>query len=108
MTALLDRLQPVKSAFHDAYGAAPACFEGTRTQLLDEIAIWMADPSAKLVYWLTGVAGTGKTTIAQSVAKVPRCDVLLLADEWLGGPAAGGSGDSDRCIPACAPTPDVP
>jgi hypothetical protein len=27
----------------------------------------MADPSAKLVYWLTGVAGTGKTTIAQSV-----------------------------------------
>jgi hypothetical protein len=28
----------------------------------------MKDPSAKLVYWLTGVAGTGKTTIAQSVA----------------------------------------
>jgi hypothetical protein len=28
----------------------------------------MADPSAKLVYWLTGVAGTGKTTIAESVA----------------------------------------
>jgi hypothetical protein len=28
----------------------------------------MADPSAKLVYWLTGFAGTGKTTIAQSVA----------------------------------------
>jgi hypothetical protein len=28
----------------------------------------MADPSAKPVYWLTGVAGTGKTTVAQSVA----------------------------------------
>jgi hypothetical protein len=28
----------------------------------------MADPSAKLVYWLSGVAGTGKTTIAESVA----------------------------------------
>jgi hypothetical protein len=68
MSALLDRLHPVKSAFHDAHGAAPACLEGTRTQLLDEISVWMADPSAKLVYWLTGVAGTGKTTIAQSVA----------------------------------------
>jgi hypothetical protein len=65
---LLDRLQPVKSAFHDAYGAAPACLEGTRTQILDEMSVWMADPSAKVVYWLTGVAGTGKTTIAQSVA----------------------------------------
>jgi hypothetical protein len=68
MAALLDRLQPVKSAFHDAHGAAPACLKGTRTKLLDEIATWMTDPSSKLVYWLTGVAGTGKTTIAQSVA----------------------------------------
>jgi hypothetical protein len=65
---LLDRLYPVKSAFHDALGSASACLEGTRTQILDEISVWMADPSAKLVYWLTGVAGTGKTTIAQSVA----------------------------------------
>jgi hypothetical protein len=68
VAALLDRLQPVKSAFHDAHGAAPACLKDTRTQLLDEIATWMTDPSSKLVYWLTGVAGTGKTTIAQSVA----------------------------------------
>jgi hypothetical protein len=65
---LLDRLRPVKSAFHDALGAAPACLEGTRTQILDEMSVWMTDPSSKLVYWLTGVAGTGKTTIAQSVA----------------------------------------
>jgi hypothetical protein len=68
MAALLDRLQPVKSAFHDAHGAAPACLKGTRTKLLDEIATWMTDPSSKLVYSLTGVAGTGKTTIAESVA----------------------------------------
>jgi hypothetical protein len=68
VAALLDRLQPVRSAFHDAEGAALACLEGTRTQILNEISVWMADPSAKLVYWLTGVAGTGKTTIAQSVA----------------------------------------
>jgi hypothetical protein len=56
------------SAFHDAHGAALPCLQGTRTQILGEISIWMKDSSAKLVYWLTGVAGTGKTTIAQSVA----------------------------------------
>jgi hypothetical protein len=92
MIALLDRLQPVKSAFHDAYGAAPACLEGTRTKLLDEIAIWMADPSAKLVYWLTGVAGTGKTTIAQSVAHTAADQKCLAATFFF----SRTSGSADR------------
>jgi hypothetical protein len=65
---LLDRLHPVTSAFYDAFEAAPSCLKGTRTQLLDEIKTWMMDSSTKPVYWLTGVAGTGKTTVAQSVA----------------------------------------
>jgi hypothetical protein len=37
-------------------------------QLLDDISTWMKSPSEKQIYWLTGVAGTGKTTVAQSVA----------------------------------------
>jgi hypothetical protein len=37
-------------------------------QLLEDISSWMKNPSEKQVYWLTGVAGTGKTTVAQSVA----------------------------------------
>jgi hypothetical protein len=96
MTALLDRLQPVKSAFHDAYGAAPACLEGTRTQLLDDISVWMADPSAKLVYWLTGVAGTGKTTIAQSVAHTAADRKCLAATFFF----SRTSGSADRRRPA--------
>jgi hypothetical protein len=39
-------------------------------QLLDDISIWMRNSSEKQVYWLTGVAGTGKTTVAQSVARM--------------------------------------
>jgi hypothetical protein len=89
---LLDRLQPVKSAFHDAHGAAPACLDGTRTQLLDEISVWMADPSAKLVYWLTGVAGTGKTTIAQSVASMAKERKCLAATFFF----SRTSGSADR------------
>jgi hypothetical protein len=89
---LLDRLQPVKSAFHDAHGAAPACLDGTRTQLLNEISVWMADPSAKLVYWLTGVAGTGKTTIAQSVASMAKERKRLAATFFF----SRTSGSADR------------
>jgi hypothetical protein len=67
---LLDRLKPALSALYDDAEAAPSCLEDTRVDVLAHIAEWMADPSGKPVYWLTGVAGTGKTTIAQSVAKM--------------------------------------
>jgi hypothetical protein len=66
---LLDRLAPVKTAFHNRT-EAPACLEGTRVQLLDDISTWMENSLEKQVYWLTGVAGTGKTTVAQSVARL--------------------------------------
>jgi hypothetical protein len=39
----------------------------------------MQDPSAKRIYWLTGVAGTGKTTIAQSVAAMAEKHQCLAA-----------------------------
>jgi hypothetical protein len=65
---LLDRLNPALSALYDDAEAAPSCLENTRVDVLAHIEDWMADPSGKPVYWLTGVAGTGKTTIAQSVA----------------------------------------
>jgi hypothetical protein len=35
---------------------------------LDSITQWMMDPSCEPVFWLTGLAGTGKTAVAQSVA----------------------------------------
>jgi hypothetical protein len=65
---LLDRLKPALSALYDDAEAAPSCLEDTRVDVLAHIKEWMMDPSGKPVYWLTGVAGTGKTTIAQSVA----------------------------------------
>jgi hypothetical protein len=101
MTALLDRLQPVKAAFHNAHGSALACLEGTRTQLLDEISVWMADPSAKLVYWLTGVAGTGKTTIAESVAYMAADQKCLAASFFFS--RTGGSAERRRAA-AVIPT----
>jgi hypothetical protein len=40
--------------------------------LLATIADWMKDRSGPSVYWLSGAAGTGKTTVSQSVAKTAK------------------------------------
>jgi hypothetical protein len=71
-TELLKLLEPVKAAFHDRAGAPSPCLGGTRVQLLEDVATWMADTKDKPVFWLTGVAGTGKTTVAKSVADMAR------------------------------------
>ncbi|KAG8912969.1 hypothetical protein FRC02_005733, partial [Tulasnella sp. 418] len=45
------------------------CFQGTRSDLLDKIFEWADDPEAKPIYWLCGLAGTGKSTISQTVSE---------------------------------------
>ncbi|KAH7929810.1 YVTN repeat-like/Quino protein amine dehydrogenase [Leucogyrophana mollusca] len=44
------------------------CLPNTRQGLLSDIMAWVADPSEKQAFWLHGVAGTGKSTIANTVA----------------------------------------
>jgi hypothetical protein len=68
----------VKTSFHNHADAPSACLEGTRVQLLDDIAKWMADTNGKTVYWLTGVAGTGKSTVAKSVVDMASKEQYLV------------------------------
>lgn len=44
------------------------CMPGTRTELLESITAWAVHPSSKPIFWLCGKAGTGKSTVARSVA----------------------------------------
>src|SRR5687767_8104944 len=46
-----------------------ACTEGTRKTILAQLDEWATDPAGARVYWLNGLAGTGKTTIAISLCK---------------------------------------
>jgi Mrp family chromosome partitioning ATPase len=47
-------------------------------ELLASVNTWMNDRSGKTVYWLSGGAGTGKTTVAQSVANIAQqLDILF-------------------------------
>jgi hypothetical protein len=45
------------------------CLPGTRTELLREITEWAFSPSSKSIFWLQGMAGTGKSTISRTVAR---------------------------------------
>lgn len=45
------------------------CFPKTRVDLLQEIVEWAKDSSGKCIFWLNGMAGTGKSTISRTVAQ---------------------------------------
>ena len=44
------------------------CMEGTREQILADLEEWAVDNAAN-VFWLNGMAGTGKTSIAHSLCE---------------------------------------
>lgn len=46
------------------------CTPGTRQNILAEIEKWAISPDSMLGYWMCGMAGTGKSTIAMSACKM--------------------------------------
>jgi len=46
----------------------PTCLQNTRVGVLQEIRTW-ADEDGGRIYWLNGLAGTGKSTIARTIAR---------------------------------------
>ena len=46
-----------------------SCFEGTRQALLSDIGEWIFAVTESLIYVLSGLAGIGKSTVAQTIAE---------------------------------------
>ncbi|KAI5123815.1 hypothetical protein M0805_009107 [Coniferiporia weirii] len=63
--AELRRLHLAEQAYYDE---EKCCLEGTRTAVLAQIVNWAESESDSRVFWLHGVAGSGKSSIANSVA----------------------------------------
>ena len=59
------------------HGNRNGCLRGTRTAILDDIELWIRDFDKPSVYWLNGLAGTGKSTIAQTIAERVSADGQL-------------------------------
>ncbi|KAB5588516.1 hypothetical protein CTheo_8040 [Ceratobasidium theobromae] len=68
----LEGLVPAKMANYDSKLSMEisrrTCTEGTRTTIMSEMNDWSLDPDAPDLYLMSGMAGTGKTTIACSFA----------------------------------------
>ena len=60
------------------HGGRRGCLKGTRRAVLDGVELWARDFNKAPVYWLNGLAGTGKSTIAQTIAE------RIFADGQLG------------------------
>ncbi|KNZ78580.1 hypothetical protein J132_11220, partial [Termitomyces sp. J132] len=62
---------PYDAILNDATLVCAPCIEGTRIRILKQLYEWAEDcsPTSPQVFWLTGPAGSGKSTIACSVAK---------------------------------------
>lgn len=72
LAMIYDILSPVSKARFDARDSPDGCLPNTRIVLLRDIKDWIEAPTTKLsVFWLSGMAGTGKTTIAKT-----------LCDQW--------------------------
>ena len=46
-----------------------SCLKGTRKAVLDEVELWARDPDNPPILLLNGLAGTGKSAIAQTITE---------------------------------------
>lgn len=66
----LNKLPYAKGAMYNSYGDDHiTCHPATRLELLHKIHDWARHPRSKSIFWLSGMAGTGKSTISRPVAE---------------------------------------
>jgi hypothetical protein len=67
---LLKLLPIATEAASNSYGKRhdTLCLDGTRVGVLNEIRAWAEGDTEQYIYWLNGMAGTGKSTIARTIA----------------------------------------
>ncbi|KAJ7924656.1 peptidase C14 [Mycena leptocephala] len=87
-----EKLGYVATADIDAQ-SPEGCLEGTRVDLLKDLRAWSRDPNSPPIFWLDGMAGTGKSAIARSFCH------MLREDNQLGGSFFCLRGDANRGNP---------
>ncbi|CAE6378817.1 unnamed protein product [Rhizoctonia solani] len=101
----LEGLRPAKLARYNSELSMEvsrrSCTENTRTEILSNLMKWSEDRSTASIYWMNGMAGTGKTTIAYSAC------VALEASKQLAGSffcvrASPECRDAKRIVPTIA------
>ena len=52
--------------------------KGTRVQVLRDIESWIMNPLAPVIFWIAGLAGTGKSSVAWTVCECARADINIV------------------------------
>ena len=75
----MNGLSRAKNATHESHrvSSMSTCFEGTREGVFTKITEWIEGSDSKCVFWLNGMAGVGKTTIARTVVEKIKRDVWV-------------------------------
>lgn len=74
------------------------CLPGTRMILLEDIKGWASSPEGKCIFWLNGLAGTGKSTISRTTAKLFH-ETGLLGASFFFKRGEGDRGNATRFFP---------
>ncbi|KAL8832726.1 MAG: hypothetical protein Q9170_004770 [Blastenia crenularia] len=92
---LLSKLPVAGDAKFDSYHRQhePTCTSGTRVELLQQLEDWIQHHQ-RPIFWLSGMAGTGKSTISRTLA------AMFQAQKTLGGSFffSRGSGEANTAV----------
>ncbi|KAJ4287996.1 hypothetical protein N0V90_012012 [Kalmusia sp. IMI 367209] len=91
--------QAAFNSYNNQHG--PTCLPNTRVEVLQEITDWIDGLDKKWIYWLNGIAGTGKSTIARTIARKYH-DAGRLGASFFFAKGGGDVGQADRFVTTLA------
>lgn len=95
------RYNTAAGAFHNSGERfdAPKCHPRTREAVIEEIMDWVKDENDKEQFlWLYGPVGSGKSSIAQTIANICEMESILASDYFFAR-SAPGRNNSSNLIP---------
>ncbi|KAK7450144.1 hypothetical protein VKT23_013027 [Stygiomarasmius scandens] len=103
-SVVIDKLRSEMTSYktrQSSYGDPNGCLPGTRVKILADLEAWALNESGAKVYWLVGMAGTGKSTISHSLCEILDEKQMLGASVFCSRGSVQAS-DVNHIIPAIA------
>lgn len=76
------------------------CLNNTRTELLDHISRWIESDDERCIFWLKGMAGTGKSTVARTISR--KYHRMLLEGSFFFSRGGGIRSKADKLVTTLA------